>query len=59
MKFEWHKAVQRTAFCCSVDAHVLGLIAIKQIGPLPLHFDSLRGGADETFIGQYNFKYTY
>ena len=36
-----------------------GLVAIKQIGPLPLHFDSLRGGADETFIDQYNFKYTY
>jgi hypothetical protein len=46
-------------FAARLHAHVLGLIAIKQIGPLPLRFDSLRGGADETFIDQYNFKYTY
>jgi len=37
-------------FAAWLHAHVLGLVAIKQIGPLPLCFDSLRGGADETFI---------
>ena len=34
-------------FATQLHAHVLSLIAIKQIkqiGPLSLHFDSLRGG---------------
>ena len=31
-------------FAAQLHAHVLSLIAIKQIGPLSLHFDSLRGG---------------
>ena len=46
-------------FAAQLHAHVLSLIAIKQIGPLSLRFDSLRGGADKTFIDQYNYKYTY
>ena len=31
-------------FAAQLHAHVLSLIAIKKIGPLSLHFDSLRGG---------------